>query len=140
MMSGLGYTITNINHTTRMYVTLHECSYAKFGKLEEVFVKDSLSRAEKRNLIKKHKLRRPPLMCDYCKMIEHITKGTTPSPPPCAYSSTVTTTVLWFNIVEDTWPCIFSSLPYQGAHGYLSLKREGQIPFTISNIQAMMRK
>ncbi|KAI5673661.1 hypothetical protein M9H77_14025 [Catharanthus roseus] len=31
-------------------------------------------------------------------------------------------------------------LPYQGAHGYLSLKREGQIPFTISNIQAITRK
>ncbi|KAI5677039.1 hypothetical protein M9H77_07989 [Catharanthus roseus] len=69
MKSVLGYTGTNLNHTTGTHVTQHGSSYATFGKLEGVFVKDSLSQAEKRNLIKKQKPRKPPLMCDYCKMI-----------------------------------------------------------------------
>ncbi|KAI5649624.1 hypothetical protein M9H77_35629 [Catharanthus roseus] len=45
-----------------MHVTQHESSYTTFSKLEGVFVKDNLSRAEKRNLIKKHKPRKPSFM------------------------------------------------------------------------------
>ncbi|KAI5675363.1 hypothetical protein M9H77_06313 [Catharanthus roseus] len=47
---------------TGTHVTLNESSYTTLSKLEGVFVKDSLSQAQKRNLIKKHKPRRPPLM------------------------------------------------------------------------------
>ncbi|KAI5671356.1 hypothetical protein M9H77_11720 [Catharanthus roseus] len=72
MKSGLGYSGKNLNHTIGTHVTQHESSYTTFGKLEGVFVKNILGRAEKRNLIKKHKLRKPPLMCDYCKMIGHM--------------------------------------------------------------------
>ncbi|KAI5649944.1 hypothetical protein M9H77_35949 [Catharanthus roseus] len=134
MKSGLDYTSTNLNHTAGMYVAQHESSYTKFGKLEGLFVKDSLSRAEKRNLIKKHKATRPPLLCDCCKKIGHVNNLISwySTKQNCISLSTVE--------FEDSWPCIFSSLPYQGAHGYLSLKGEGQIPFTISNIQAMTRK
>ncbi|KAI5668443.1 hypothetical protein M9H77_18296 [Catharanthus roseus] len=72
MKSGLGYTSTNLNHTTEMYVTPHESSYTKLGKLEGVFAKDNFSRAEKRNLVKRHKPRKHPLMCNYYKMIRHV--------------------------------------------------------------------
>ncbi|KAI5663780.1 hypothetical protein M9H77_23103 [Catharanthus roseus] len=44
------------------HVTQYESSYKTFGKLEGVFVQDNLSQAEKRNLIKTHKPRNPPLM------------------------------------------------------------------------------
>ncbi|KAI5652461.1 hypothetical protein M9H77_29648 [Catharanthus roseus] len=33
---------------------------------------DNLSKAKKRDLIKKHKPKKPPLVCDFCKMIKHV--------------------------------------------------------------------
>ncbi|KAI5681873.1 hypothetical protein M9H77_03101 [Catharanthus roseus] len=133
MKSGLGYTGTNPNHTTDTHVTQCNSSYTTFGGLEVVFVKGSLSRAEKRNLIKKHKARKPPLVCDYCKMIGHICQY--PLKKPCAPLSTIKRedqqTVPTNNtsnallVFIRAWQCIFSSLPYQGAHGYPSLIREG---------------
>ncbi|KAI5677364.1 hypothetical protein M9H77_08314 [Catharanthus roseus] len=71
LKSGLGYTSTNPNHTAGTRDTQRDSCYTTFWRLEGVLVKDSLSRAEKRNLFKKHKPRRPPLMCDYCKMFGH---------------------------------------------------------------------
>ncbi|KAI5648619.1 hypothetical protein M9H77_34624 [Catharanthus roseus] len=142
MKLGLGHFGTNLNHTTGTHITQYESSYIMVSELEGVFVKDSLSQAEKRNLIKKHKPRKTPFICDYCKMIGHYLSL-------CEYllKSYFTLRVITLlipcvksNAIIRSWPCIFSSIPYQGAHGYLSLKREGQIPFTISNIQAMTRK
>ncbi|KAI5652922.1 hypothetical protein M9H77_30109 [Catharanthus roseus] len=70
MKSGLGYTGTNLNHTKGIHVTQHGSSHTMYSRLEGVFIKDSLSQAEKRNLIKEYKPRKPSLMYDYYKMIE----------------------------------------------------------------------
>ncbi|KAI5681484.1 hypothetical protein M9H77_02712 [Catharanthus roseus] len=47
MKLGLGYIVTNLNHTTSTHVTQHESKYTAVGKLEGMFVKDSLSGAER---------------------------------------------------------------------------------------------
>ncbi|KAI5681348.1 hypothetical protein M9H77_02575 [Catharanthus roseus] len=71
MESGLGYSGTNANHITGTRDTQHDSCYTTFGRLEEMLVKDSLSQVEKRNLVKKPKPRRPPLICSYCQSIGH---------------------------------------------------------------------